>query len=461
MPGGGIPDTYSWLETNFIEWKAGPVADKTSLDIIRYELGTDLYPRGWVARSVDEMDPSNPIYKIPKITAAQRRRISDALIENQEKTLNEHVDLDSTSVFFADRAFFEQIHLAPSDIRKQAHPARLSEEDQLARFTVDSVHRKEERELRRLLVFSKSVCTSDPGYNMIIDDKIVRTLDPWPSTFLRLGFIHRLVDGGALRLFPFTTFRSIAFDHVGRIHPEVQKRFREQKSALSDLYKNAGIVDFIQQAERLIDVDEGFLSAFSFALGQFALRNIYCSGASPWLPRPSCAQALLALENRFDSQLLGDHDFTATSLSTLHGINTHRLSDEDILSIRSNDELFHLWQTIVSEVVARSAELESNNHREMRRIVKAQQQLWKARVDELTRTRSIISAALDPNSLVCGSITGAVALGSGVSPGLAMAAGLGGGLATPILTILSNLAGSRQNRTLRNAVSSHFIALSG
>ena len=198
-----------------------------------------------------------------------------------------------------------------------------------------------------------------------------------------------------------------------------------------------------------------------WALGQFAWRNVVLPGATPWMPTAHCLTALTSVERALKHRVLGPESLTLARLSSRLGIDLGKVSDDDIIAMRGSEALFATWRRLVAELCLEVDRLDIDNGADVTTLVKAKEALWHSELEQHTGRGGVLSGLFDTNPIVCGVITGGAALASGVSPALSAVSALGGGLVTPLLRLLGNLAGTSRATARKQAVSAHFKALEG
>ncbi len=198
-----------------------------------------------------------------------------------------------------------------------------------------------------------------------------------------------------------------------------------------------------------------------WTLGQFAWRNVVLPGATPWIPDAKCLATLAGIERALKARLLEPESVTVARLSSQRGIDIGKVSDGDIIAMRQGEELFAMWRRLVADLTMEVDRLGLDSSADVTTLVRAKQVLWRTEFDRHTGRGTVLSGLFDANPVVCGVITGATALASGMSGPLTAASALGGGLVTPLLRLMANLRRKGGREVRSRAVQAHFMALEG
>lgn len=147
--------------------------------------------------------------------------------------------------------------------------------------------------------------------------------------------------------------------------------------------------------------------------------------ATPWLPTKECLAALSGLGDALNHRLVGPKVLALARFSLRVGVDVAKVSDDDIIAIRSDEELFSTWRRFVAELCLEADWLAIDQARDVVTLVQAKQVLWRAEPDRQIGRGGALSDLFDANAIARGLITGGVATGSGMAPGLTAASALG------------------------------------
>lgn len=118
---------------------------------------------------------------------------------------------------------------------------------------------------------------------------------------------------------------------------EAAKVEREQAAELEAFYRSPRWVEVLQRLP-FSSADDAAVYA-AWALGQFAWKNVIMPDATPWLPSKECLAAFAGLHDVLQESDVAP-DVLAGRLSSQVGVDLAKVSDEDIVALRRNEELF-------------------------------------------------------------------------------------------------------------------------
>ncbi len=428
--------------------------ERSSIDVIEDVLGARLFPRTWAARSLAEIDESAPTYRAPAISESQYREIQQRL-QNHWDAAWKYSDSQKNFLLVCPRVlstlhqYLSLIGVDPSEEPERAGLGwRIMVQPQIK--LDDAVA------ARKALLFSKGVVVRDPAELLMPGSDTEGWQSRWASAFCYLGLMAKLVRADCVRLHPVgTVLHAVAKDRT----LEQARIEREQAEELRTLYCSPEWTEVLAGLP-FADHDEAGIYA-GWALGQFAWRNVVAPDATPWLPTKECLTALSALGNVIDRREVGPEAMTMARFSSKVGVNIARVSDDDLIAIRRNEELFATWRSLVAELCLEVDRLAIDEQADVVTLVQAKEALWLAELDRRIGQGGVLSGVFDASAIACGVITGSVGVASGMTPGLSAASALGGGLINPLIKLVGNLAGGNSNSATRRAVAAHFMALEG
>jgi hypothetical protein len=228
---------------------------------------------------------------------------------------------------------------------------------------------------------------------------------------------------------------------------------------LQRLYRSAEFRELLNSSIYLRDRDN--LADLGVALGQFASRNAEFPRAQVWIGEPRQNRALAELGRVLAESIMPAGQVALYRLSTFAGIDPLKCSDEDLITMRRDEELFSLWRAIISTTLAELANHDYVASTDIEVLINSQQAYWKSALDERIGRSKSIREILDTNAITCGLITGGMAIASGASLGMATVAGLGEGLAIPLLNLFAGANVLPEAMAKRRALTRHFMALGG
>jgi hypothetical protein len=428
--------------------------ERSSIDVIEDVLGARLFPPGWAARSLAEIDESDPNYRAPAISESKYREIQQRLQDHWDAAWK-YPDSNKDFLLVCPRVLtplHQYLTLIGVDAVKEPERAQLG-----WRIIVQPQIKLDDAvTARKALLFSKGVTVRDPA-ELLVSGRDTESWKPrWESVFCYLGVLAKLVRADCVRLHPVgRLLHAVAADRT----LEQARIEREQTEELRALYRSPRWTDILAELP-FADRDEAGIHA-GWALGQFAWRNVVAPDATPWLPTKECLTALSALGNVIDRREVGPETITMARFSSKIGVNVSEITDDDLVAIRRNEALFATWRSLVAELCLEVDRLAIDEQADVLTLVQAKEALWLAELERRIGEGGFLSGLFDPGAIACGLITGGVAVAGGMTPELSVASALGGGLINPLIRLVGNLAGRAGKGAMRRAVAAHFMALEG
>jgi hypothetical protein len=435
---------------------------RSSIDVIEEVLGDSLFPTGWKARSYAEIDLSDPAYRVPEVSLGQYREIQVRLQAHWADTIRT-MRGDRGTLLVCSRMltpvhqYLALLDLDPVD--------RLDRSERAWRILVKPQINLDEAVIaRKALLYSDGVMLRDPAQLLRPSRHVTFGDEPdgdlwrelWLSAICQLGLVHKLVRAGIVSLYPASTIVGEAFLNRS---DKFARREERQVAELRSLYRADRWTSILQDLPFEDPETAGIYAGW--ALGQFAWRNITLPGATPWIPNAQCLAALTGVERALNGRILGPDSLTVARLSSRVSIDIGKVSDDDMIAMRSNEELFATWRRLVAELCMELDRLGIDSAADVATLVSAKSELWRSELDRHAGRGGVLSGLFDANPIVCGVITGVAALASGVPPALTAASALGGGLVTPLMRLFANLTGAPGAKRRKRAVNAHFMALEG
>jgi hypothetical protein len=435
---------------------------RSSIDVLEEVLGDSLFPTGWKARSYTEIDSSDPAYRVPEISLGQYREIQSRLQAHWADTIrtmrgHRGTLLVCSGMLTRVHQYLMLLDMDPAD--------RLGRSERAWRIQVKPQINLDEAVIaRKALLYSDGVMLRDPAQLLRLSRYVALSDEPdgdvwrklWHSAICQLGLVHKLVRAGIVSLYPASTIVEEAFFNRS---DKFARREESQTTELRSLYRADRWTSILQDLPFEDPETAGIYAGW--ALGQFAWRNITLPGATPWIPNAQCLAALTGVERALSGHVLGPDSLTVGRLSSRVSIDISKVSDDDMIAMRSNEELFATWRRLVAELCMELDRLSIDSAADVATLIGTKSELWRAELDRHTGRGGMLSGLFDANPIVCGIITGGATLASGVSPALTAVSALGGGLVTPLMRLFANLAGAPGAKRRKRAVNAHFMALEG
>jgi len=436
----------------------------TSIDVIERVLGAKLVPAGWKARSVTEIDFSEPGLQAPAISRRQYLRIQERLEDHWVNVTKAIVG--RRGFLFINLRNDTRLHqfteLTRTDLAAQ--PARSEASWRI--LVKQQIAMDETSIARQALLYSEGVILHDPA-EMLRSDRYHRELpelqsngvtwkELWQSAYFRLACLEKLVRGGCIVLIPTAMVHEALASNSSGSRSE---REREQLDELRSLYGTGQWRALLSGLPFKDTLEAGIYAGW--ALGQFAWRNVVLPHATPWLPNKACLDALTGIGRALGAHLLSPENLTLARLSSQIGVDVARISDDDIVAMRSNEALFATWRRLVAELCLEAERLNIDDAADVTTLVRSKQFLWRAELEKQIGRGTVLAGLFDSSPIACGIITGGVAVASGMPPALTAASALGGGLVTPLIRLFCNLTGAAGVKAREHAVTAHFLALEG
>lgn len=420
---------------------------RSSIEVIEDVLGRPLFEPEFRFRTLLELDAATGDLSPPDLSEKQFDAIASRLKLHWADCLA--TGTPSGDQLLMDEVTFTPLHRFPWGLENTVFTEII--------FTKENAFRDVSADIRRALLYAEHIVIRDPALALDDEDKIYYPNDPdrwrknaWEFVYLRLGLIYRLVNAGIVQLFP-----------LSQMHPP--RTVRDGRDAE---LQNLNSIYFSDDFRRVLKSSAYFARPknrghLGIALGQFAVRNAEYPKARAWLKSLDQYHALSELEKLLNAEFLSSNDVNLQRLSSLVTIDPLRCSDEDFISMRKNEELFSLWRGIVSSTTIDMASYPAASARELRALVDSRQELWRAALNDRIGKSRVLEGVLDRNAIVCGLISAGAAVASAASSAIVAAAALGGGLAVPLLNLLSNANQVAAGAAPRRAVSAHFMSLGG